>query len=123
MDTLVKEKRTQGSLIASSIGDALGWPNEERSGNQSKLKDSNNRFVSWDRKNKAPFWHVETIKAGEYSDDTQLMLAIARSLLTSDWKYHFTKKEYPFWLNYERGAGRAVLKAAASWEKGEKPCQ
>lgn len=121
MDISVLGKRTQGALVASSIGDALGWPNEGKSGNQGKYQDSNNRFVSWKRKNKTPYWHVETIKAGEYSDDTQLMLAISRSLLTNDWISHFTQKEYPFWLTYERGAGRAVLKAAALWKKGERP--
>ena len=121
MDLVMIEKRVQGAFVASSIGDALGWPYEKNSGNQSKLIDANNRFVSWIRKNKAPFWHNETIKAGEYSDDTQLMLAIARCLLTNDWENNFIKMEYPFWLRYERGAGRAVIKAAASWKKGEKP--
>ena len=30
----------------------------------------------------------------------------------------FCKKELPFWLNYERGGGSALLKAAKSCEKG-----
>lgn len=116
-----REQRAQGSLIASTIGDALGWPYEFNSGNQNRGSNMDSKFVSWQRKNRYPFWHVETIKKGNYSDDTQLALAIARSLLSKDWVNYFTRVEYPYWLAYERGAGRAVKKAAAIWKKGNIP--
>lgn len=121
MGNISRVQRAQGSLIASAIGDALGWPYEFNSGNQNRDNTMDSKFVSWKRKNKYPFWYVETIKKGNYSDDTQLTLAIARSLLCKDWFNYFTKVEYPYWLTYERGAGRAVKKAALIWKKGNSP--
>ena len=112
MVDISKHEKAQGALLASAIGDALGWPYEFNSGNQSRCNNQDDRFVSWKRKNRIPFWHVETIEKGNYSDDTQLMLAVARSLLSEDWIKMFTSIEYPFWLEYERGAGRAVNRAA-----------
>ena len=114
-------KKAQGALLASAIGDALGWPNEVNSGNQNRPNRQGNSFSPWKRKNKNPFWHIETINGGEYSDDTQLTLAVARCLLSMDWKQQFTKVEYPFWTKYERGAGKAVKRAAFFWEKGNAP--
>lgn len=55
---------------------------------------------------------------GEYSDDTQLTLAVARSIIAGNWETFFAEKELPFWLTYERGGGGALLKAAKSCEKG-----
>lgn len=121
MVDISKHEKAQGALLASAIGDALGWPYEFNSGNQSRCNNKEDRFVSWKRKNRIPFWHVETIEKGNYSDDTQLMLAVARSLLSEDWIKMFTSIEYPFWLEYERGAGRAVKRAASLWKKGVVP--
>lgn len=121
MGDISKQKKAEGAMIAFAIGDALGWPYELNSGNITVNKEKDNTFMAWRRKNKTPFWHSETIKAGDYSDDTQLMLAVGRSLLTKDWQSYFTTVEYPFWLRYARGAGRAVLKAATSWQKGVEP--
>lgn len=121
MVDISKHEKAQGALLASAIGDALGWPYEFNSGNQSRCNNQDDRFVSWKRKNRIPFWHVETIEKGNYSDDTQLMLAVARSLLSEDWIKMFTSIEYPFWLEYERGAGRAVKRAASLWKKGVVP--
>ena len=123
MGDISKLEKAQGALLASAIGDALGWPYEFNSGNQSCRNYQDYRFVSWKRKNRSPFWHVETIEKGNYSDDTQLMLAVARSLLSENWMKTFTDIEYPFWLKYERGAGRAVKRAASLWEKGVVPWQ
>lgn len=117
MVDISKYEKAQGALLASAIGDALGWPNENNSGNQSGIHNKDNRFVAWKRKNRYPFWHVETIEKGNYSDDTQLMLAVSRCLLCEDWMDKFTRIEYPFWLEYERGGGRAVKKAASLWKK------
>ena len=116
-----KYQKAQGALLASAIGDALGWPYEFNSGNQSRSNNKDDRFVSWKRKNRYPFWYVETIEKGNYSDDTQLMLAVARCLLCEDWIGTFTSIEYPFWLEYERGAGKTVKKAALLWKKGSIP--
>ena len=66
--------------------------------------------------------HEEVIGAGEYSDDTQLIAAVSRSLLAgSDWWSRWTRSELPFWLLYERGGGGATKRAAQAWTKGTPP--
>lgn len=101
-------------MLATAIGDALGWPNEPRSGNKSKGSEVNEFFVEWIRSCKYPCCHDEKILPGEYSDDTQMTLSVARSIIVGDWEEFFAEKELPFWLNYARGGGRALLKAARS---------
>jgi ADP-ribosylglycohydrolase/catechol 2,3-dioxygenase-like lactoylglutathione lyase family enzyme len=63
------------------------------------------------------------IQAGEYSDDTQLTLAVARCriLSASTWWAAFTRTEVPLWTLYERGGGGATKRAAESWIKGNAP--
>lgn len=105
-------------MLATAIGDALGWPNEPRSGNKSKGSEVNEFFVEWIRSCKYPYCHYEKILPGEYSDDTQMTLSVARSIITGDWEKFLAEKELPFWLNYERGGGGALLKAAKSCKEG-----
>lgn len=107
-----KKEKCQGAMLAAAIGDALGWPNERT---QDKTQSSNNAdemFVSWTRVNRYPYWYQERILPGEYSDDTQLILAVARSILTKNWNHHFFVYELPYWLLYERGGGKALKNAA-----------
>lgn len=121
MGEIDKYEKSKGALLTSAIGDALGWPYELNSGNQGRNYNKDGRFESWQRKNRYPFWYVETIQKGNYSDDTQLLLAVSRCLLYENWIEKFTKIEYPFWLEYERGGGRTVKKAASLWKKGVVP--
>lgn len=118
----IKEK-SKGAVIAFAVGDALGWPNERRSVSISYNKNYISNFKQWSKRSGGRYWsHTEVILPGEYSDDTQLMLAIARSLLSgSDWVEYFTRHELPFWKHYERGGGNAVLRAATQWSRGKKP--
>jgi ADP-ribosylglycohydrolase/catechol 2,3-dioxygenase-like lactoylglutathione lyase family enzyme len=118
-------ERAVGALLASAAGDALGWPTEPR-GN--KVGGTVNiepdlQFIAWDRREGgryAPF--VRHVAAGAYSDDTQLTLAVARSLLRGDaWWQHFTQLELPVWTLYELGGGGAVTRAAKHWERGRAP--
>jgi len=118
------EEKCAGALVASAIGDALGWPNEFNSKNTKKhAKPLLTNFAEWQRRTGGQYWsHVETIRAGEYSDDTQLILAVARSLLSGkQWDTHFAEVELPFWQQYERGGGGAVKRAAAIWGKKKQP--
>src|SRR5262249_46961249 len=58
--------------------------------------------------------YIEYIAPGDYSDDTQLALATARSIFPDgrcDVEY-FSKTEMPLWLGYARGAGATVIAAA-----------
>ncbi|HOM77224.1 MAG TPA: ADP-ribosylglycohydrolase family protein, partial [Anaerohalosphaeraceae bacterium] len=60
--------------------------------------------------------------AGEYSDDTQLILCICRSLgYGSNWYDFWTQTELPLWSLYERGGGGATKRAAETWLKGIEP--
>ena len=74
----IREKCT-GALLASAIGDSLGWPYEFRARNvQNNLSMGDGHFIDWNRKSGGRYWsHSETILAGEYSDDTQMILAVS----------------------------------------------
>jgi ADP-ribosylglycohydrolase len=65
----------------------------------------------------------EEINAGEYSDDTQLIIATARARLTPDgrWVERLTNIEFPFFLQYERGAGASVKRSCRAWRRGIAP--
>lgn len=113
--------KCRGAMVATAIGDALGWPNEDRSGNTSKKKTGQDKFVSWQRRTGGRFYHhIETIQAGEYSDDTQMVLSVARSIIAGNWEDFFKYKELPFWAEYERGGGKALLRAAKLYKTGKK---
>lgn len=113
------ETKYKGSIKFSAIGDALGWITEfEKSPNSIKTKFGVERveqFFDWEKNVGGRFYgFVDNIKAGSYSDDTQLMLAVARSIRkggTVDHEY-FAKVELPNWLHYARGGGRTVKTAA-----------
>ncbi|NJM62497.1 MAG: hypothetical protein HC849_23545 [Oscillatoriales cyanobacterium RU_3_3] len=119
----------QGAFLGAAVGDALGWPQEP----EAKRVDNKNsfsgevpvikEFQQWVRKSGGQYYpHEEVILAGEYSDDTQLILCTARSLLCGEeWWHHFTKRELPTWTRYERGGGGATKRAAQKWLAGQEP--
>lgn len=122
--TMLAKTRYTGAMLGAAIGDALGWPNEQNSRNINHKKNNyNENFVEWTRKSGGRFWpHEEKISAGEYSDDTQLLIATLRSLLKgSRWSTFFMQSELPTWLVYERGGGGATKRAAECWKKGNHP--
>src|SRR5690606_23926148 len=92
-------EKCKGAMLASAIGDALGWPNELKASNTIKKTRANDRFVEWTRRSGGRYWlHNEKILPGEYSDDTQMILAVARSIITGNWESTLAFKEIPFWL-------------------------
>jgi ADP-ribosylglycohydrolase len=114
-----------GALMGGAIADALGWPTEfsrspedlERVGvRMYPVQD----FVSWHKRTGGRFFtRIDNIQPGDYSDDTQLTLSVARSLNidgTVDNEY-FAKKELRYWLDYARGAGATVTAAAKSAQR------
>lgn len=105
-------EKCKGAMLATAIGDALGWPNEPRAKNKTKNSETNGKFVEWIRGCSNPRYHDEKILPGEYSDDTQLTLSVARSIIGGDWERFLVEKEFPYWLKYQRGGGSAILKAA-----------
>lgn len=111
------------AMICAAIGDALGWPNEQNSKKVSIKQDGKTSFAEWNRKCGGKYWlHEETVCVGEYSDDTQLLLATLRSLLRKqNWGTYFRNVELPAWVAYERGGGGATKRAAAKWKQGISP--
>jgi ADP-ribosylglycohydrolase/catechol 2,3-dioxygenase-like lactoylglutathione lyase family enzyme len=119
--------KTLGAFLGAAVGDALGWPNEMparrvRSGNPGTDALATG-FETWRRKSGGRFMpHEELILAGEFSDDTQLLLCSARSLLHgSEWFGHLVFKEFPAWKLYQRGGGRATKRAVDTWLEGRSP--
>lgn len=113
------ETKYKGSIKLSAIGDALGWITEfEKSQQSLKEKFGTERienFYNWKKTVGGRFYgFIDTIKAGSYSDDTQLLLAVARSIKKDGSLDHnyFAKIELANWLDYARGGGRTVKAAA-----------
>ena len=120
--------RAEGAFLALAAGDALGWPQEMRRNVRSGASGSSPRieFQTWTRRSGGRYRpYEETIEAGEYSDDTQLTLAVARSRTNhgADWWKAFMRVELPRWTIYERGGGGATKRAAQAWLAGSPPWQ
>lgn len=115
-----------GAMLGAACGDALGWPNERVSRSsleKNKSKGPLSEFQKWTRWSGGRYYpHEEIIDAGTYSDDTQLILCVARSLLHGRlWWDRFCHIELPFWTLYERGGGGATKRAAGAWKGGIPP--
>ncbi|GMU52624.1 MAG: hypothetical protein AMXMBFR33_17700 [Candidatus Xenobia bacterium] len=123
--TTVSRAKSEGALIALAAGDALGWPQEFAGRERAKLRlQASPAFRDWERSSGGRYYaYSETIRAGEYSDDTQLTLATARCRIHAGaaWWAHFTRNELPLWTIYERGGGGATKRAAESWLRGRAP--
>jgi len=112
------------SILLSAIGDALGWITEfekNKENIQTKYNTTTiDSFYDWEKNVGGRFnGFVDKIKAGSYSDDTQLLLSVARSIDIEgslDHQY-FAKIELPSWLLYARGAGRTIKNAAKKIER------
>ncbi len=112
-------------MLAAACGDALGWPVEPRGQRVGGTSDLQPKlaFTEWTRREGGGYMpYQRRVPAGAYSDDTQLMLAVARSLTRGDaWWEHLTQFELPAWTLYELGGGGAVKRAAQGWAKGLAP--
>ncbi|MFI6281870.1 ADP-ribosylglycohydrolase family protein [Streptomyces sp. NPDC050988] len=117
--------RAVGMVLAAAVGDALGWPYERRDRTRRLPADSGpNQFVAWERmagNRFRPF--TEVVKAGDYSDDTQMIIAVGRALLTAgdEWLTWLQRVEWPLLPSYERGAGASVKRACKAWSQGRSP--
>ena len=118
--------KAEGSFIAFAAGDAIGWPVEFPSkviGSRLKLPLTEAPFA-WKRKSGGQYQpYEESIAAGCYSDDTQMLVAVSRSRLWkgNSWWNHLAHFELPLWTIYERGGGGATKRAAQAWLKGDAP--
>jgi len=125
------EDRICASLLGGAIADAMGWVTEFIRSPQQLLRlhgvERLTHFVRWEKKTEGRFHsYVDVVGAGEYSDDTQLTLCVARSIQadgTVD-NVYFGKQELPSWLAYARGggattiaAGKALQRKRAAWNR------
>ena len=116
--------RFEGTLLGGAYGDALGWPQESRARTKSSNREHDALSLhGWTRRGGGRFQAFEeVIPAGTYSDDTQLVIAVARSRLAEkDWWLHLAGVELPFWTAYQQGGGGATNRAAKSLLKGVLP--
>lgn len=118
--------KAEGAFLALAAGDALGWPQEIRQSIPSRVVgvSAHVEFRDWTRRSGGRFQtYEEVIHAGEYSDDTQLTLAVARSRTNHsvEWWKALTRMELPLWTLYERGGGGATKRAASAWASGCPP--
>lgn len=112
------DERIIYAYLAAAVGDALGWPFEGHSKAMPSVDQWDGNFLRWEKRSGSRFLPTsELIDTGEYSDDTQLILAVTRSRLNGglEWWKTFAKCELPFWTLYERGGGGATKRAASSW--------
>ncbi len=121
----------QGAVLGSAIGDALGWPTEygyihKNRGLQPFYLAPLTSFVPWTQLSLSWSNYKEQIEPGDYSDDTQQQIALARCI-NDDAQFmpeQFAYAELPFWLQYQRGGGRsskyaatALLNRASDWQQ------
>lgn len=112
---MINSDRILGALILGGAADALGWRNESWKPT-SKRTHFVQQLEAWTKRIGRVGGYWEPVDAGEYSDDTQLTLAVARCV-SPDGRYdadRFARVEFPYWLSYQRGGGRTIKKAAAS---------
>ena len=125
-DRAVPLAKAEGAFLALAAGDALGWPQEMPRNVRGSRTDARAHveFEEWTRRGGGRFYpYEEVILSGEYSDDTQLTLAVARSRINHGpaWWKAFTRIELPLWILYERGGGGATKRAANAWADGSPP--
>jgi ADP-ribosylglycohydrolase len=116
--------RYKGAILLAAAADALGWITEFESDTKFLVSkygtDRITEFVDWDKKTGGKFLgYTDYISRGSYSDDTQLMLCVCRSI-NSDGSVdneYFSKVELKDWLLYVRGGGKTIKTAARNLEK------
>ncbi|MCG6497358.1 ADP-ribosylglycohydrolase family protein [Kitasatospora sp. A2-31] len=118
--------RATGTLLAAAVGDALGWPFERRDRTRplTGAPGGSGGFFAWERFAGSRQQRIpERVGAGDYSDDTQMTIAVARARLMGgrQWLAWLERVEWPFLLDYERGAGASVKAACRAWARGRAP--
>lgn len=111
----------QLALLLSAVGDSLGWPQEFAWKKPEKPLET---YIKWKKLVEGKYWgYTDVIHPGDYSDDTQLTLSVARSINSSGEfiPEYFAYLELPLWLTYERGGGRSIK--AAAWNILKKKSQ
>ncbi|MCK9267043.1 ADP-ribosylglycohydrolase family protein [bacterium] len=117
------KSKFKGCLLLGAIGDALGLLTERVKSEDALYKNCGHRIIDQFHDkipNRGRFRdQLNIIPAGTYSDDTQLTLAVARSIQPGKVVDHdyFATKELPLFQYYKVGAGTSTLLAATNIQK------
>lgn len=117
------ERAVVSSALWAAAGDALGWITELTDASGLRFRLGTDAPVTepreWRRRIGGRYGISMPIPAGTYSDDTQLRLAVSRSIRGSgEFDVEaFAKIELPLWPSYALGAGRSSSDAAANLGK------
>jgi len=113
-----KKDQISGASLGGAIGDAMGFPFERKENSYT----DNGIFFPWIYRSRNRFLSIAVpMEAGSYSDDTQMMLMVARSYRAMgvfDTR-HFIA-ELKEGISYLLGGGRATKLAARSAERTAK---
>lgn len=102
------------TLVGQAVGDALGVPFES-------MMSNNKSLVEWDGKAYGASEHHQ-LKAGQYSDDTQMAMMVAESLIDrSGFDPEDLAARYVEWIEsgVARGYGRTTLLAINNLKAGK----
>lgn len=113
----------ESSMLWAAAADAMGWISELAETPEAIRKRAGAPYITgpvrWRRRIGGMRGVSVTMPPGTYSDDTQLRLAVCRSISTGgnfDVEA-FAKVELPVWLNYALGAGVGSKVAAQNLSK------
>lgn len=108
----------ENSILMAILGDCMGIPYEFPKKMINIKSPDDYLTASKKRIGGRYFPTVINCEAGEYSDDTQMMLMTLRSLQYDDF-IEAMKTELVAFMSYEQGSGRATRKACKLLEKGK----
>ena len=109
-----RRESARGALIGTAVGDALGRPAEGRRPDQLTARRADfENFQMWNGYAGGP--------VGTFTDDTQMTLCIARTLVTGAGRLEPERLAHEFaeWLPQGRGKGRACVEAVHNFMRGE----
>jgi ADP-ribosylglycohydrolase len=119
--------KVRGAIVGTAIGDALGMPAEGKSPDTiRKIYGYISSYRNPRSTNGKPFHH--NLDAGMWTDDTQLMVAIGRSLTRKKRiDYNDIASEHIFAFHNRRGWGKATINSVqrmisgAHWSEAAEP--
>ncbi len=113
--------RTRGSMLWAAYGDALGFISElvDRRGLERRTQGAPlDHLMDWERRVGGRSGVRALLPAGCWSDDTQLRMAVSRSISSHGFDVEtFARIELPVWPSYALGGGRASKAAAKNLGK------
>jgi len=116
-----RAERTRNSMLWAAYADALGFISElatEKALTRRTKGAELDHLMAWTRRVGGRGGVEVELPAGCWSDDTQLRMAVSRSISCHGFDVEaFARVEVPIWRSYALGGGRATKAAAANLGK------